>query len=181
MPRHAAVHFELTMATRKAAASVRRGRAITPGASPYRLKVQRSHIHRWGVFAAEAIPARRKVIEYTGELVPYSRVLKAHKRHWKSSLHTGVYLLRLNKRWVINGAVGGSGAELINHCCEPNLAHRRVRGRMIFFSCRRIKAGEELTLDYKFHPDAEQIPCRCGSVKCRGTINSVRSQKAKRR
>jgi uncharacterized protein len=152
-------------------------RTIAPEASRYRLKVRRSPIHRWGVFAEEAIPARRKVIEYTGELVSYSRLIEAHKKHWKSSLHTAVYLLRLNKRWVINGAVGGSGAELINHCCDPNLAHRRVKRRMIFFSCRKIKAGEELTLDYKFHPDAEQIPCCCGAVKCRGTINGVRRRK----
>jgi len=28
-----------------------------------------SRIHRWGVFAQERIPARRKAIEYTGERV----------------------------------------------------------------------------------------------------------------
>ncbi|MFZ0579619.1 MAG: SET domain-containing protein-lysine N-methyltransferase [Candidatus Acidiferrales bacterium] len=152
-------------------------RTITPGASRYRLKVRRSPIHRWGVFAEEAISARRKVIEYTGELVPYSRVLKAHKRHWKSSLHTAVYLASLNKRWVINGAVGGNGAELINHCCDPNLAYRRAGVHMLFFSRRKIKKGEELTLDYRFHPDAEQIPCHCGSASCRGTINGERKRK----
>jgi SET domain-containing protein len=152
-------------------------RAITPGASRYRLKVRSSLIHHRGVFAAEAIPAQREVIEYTGELVPYSRVLQAHTRRWKSSLRTAVYLARLNKRWVINGAVGGNGAELINHCCDPNLARRRAAGRLLFFSRRRIKAGEELTLDYRFHPDAEQIPCHCGSANCRGTINYQRRRK----
>ncbi len=174
MPRHAPGHFELTMPARKQS-PVRR--SIAPGASRYRLKVRRSPIHRWGVFAEEAIPARHKVIEYTGELVPYSRVLQAHNRHWKSSLHTPVYLASLNKRWVINGAVGGNGAQLINHCCDPNLAYRRARGRMLLFSRRTITKGEELTLDYRFHPDAEQIPCRCGAASCRGTINGRRSRR----
>lgn len=140
MPRYAPGDFELTMSSRTSSPKMRR--TITPGASRYRLKVRRSPIHRWGVFAEEAISARRKVIEYTGELVPYSRVLKAHKRHWKSSLHTAVYLASLNKRWVINGAVGGNGAELINHCCDPNLAYRRAGVHMLFFSRRKIKKAK---------------------------------------
>jgi SET domain-containing protein len=41
----------------------------------------------------------------------------------------------------------------------------------MLFSLRRVRAGEELTLDYQFHDEAEEIPCRCGSAKCRGTIN----------
>jgi hypothetical protein len=173
--RHSAGCFELTMPSRTASPATRR--AITPGAFRFRLKVHRSRIHRWGVFATEAIPARQKVIEYVGELVRCSRVLKVHKRRWKSSLHTAVYLLSLNKRWVANGAVGGNGAELINHCCDPNLAQRRAGGRVSFMSRRRIRAGEELTLDYRFHPDAEPIPCQCGSPNCRGTINYQRRRK----
>jgi SET domain-containing protein len=135
------------------------------------VRVRRSRIHRWGVFAAEAIPALQEVIEYVGARVPYSQVLKDHKRRWRSGLQSEVYLLRLDRRWVINGAIGGNGSERINHSCEPNLVHRRVPGRIVFFSRRKIKAGEELTLDYQFHERAERIPCCCGSAKCRGTIN----------
>jgi len=35
----------------------------------FRLKIKPSKIHRWGVFALEDIPARRKVMEYTGERI----------------------------------------------------------------------------------------------------------------
>lgn len=174
MPRHSPRPFDLTMPPGKHSQP---RRSITPGASRYRLKVRRSPIHRWGVFADEAIPAQRKVIEYTGELVPYNRVLKAHNRRWKSSMRTAVYLARLNKHWVINGAVGGNGAELINHHCDPNLAYRRAGGRVLVFSRRKIKKGEELTVDYSFHPDAERIPCHCGSANCRSTINCRRKPK----
>lgn len=155
--------------TSKVSSRVRRN--VAPGASRFRLKVRRSPIHRWGVFAAEAIPARREVIEYVGAHIPYSQVLRNHKRRWRTGLRSELYLLRLDRHSVIDGSVGGNGSELINHCCDPNLAHRRVSGRIVFFSRRKIKAGEELTLDYQFHEQAERIPCCCGSAKCRGTIN----------
>jgi SET domain-containing protein len=155
--------------TSKVSSRVRRD--VAPGASRFRLKVRRSPIHRWGVFAAEAIPARREVIEYVGERIPYSQILRNHKRRWRSGLRSELYLLRLDRRWVIDGSVGGNGSELINHCCDPNLAHRRVSGRIVFFSRRKIKAGEEFTLDYQFHEKAERISCHCRSTKCRGTIN----------
>jgi SET domain-containing protein len=38
-------------------------------------------------------------------------------------------------------------------------------------STRLIKKGEELTVDYHFAKDVEDIPCKCGARKCRGTIN----------
>ena len=34
-----------------------------------------------------------------------------------------------------------------------------------------IKPGEELTIDYHFDKEVEKVPCRCGALKCRGTIN----------
>jgi SET domain-containing protein len=72
---------------------------------------------------------------------------------------------------MLDGAVGGSGAELINHCCEPNLRTRRILGHIFYFSRRRIRRGDELTLDYRFSKKAPQVVCRCGSPSCRGTIN----------
>jgi uncharacterized protein len=67
--------------------------------------------------------------------------------------------------------VGGSGAEYINHSCEPNLAARIVKGHILYVSLRDIKPGEELTVDYMFDRKVDKIPCSCGSRKCRGTIN----------
>jgi hypothetical protein len=70
-------------------------------------------------------------------------------------------------RWI----GGGSGAELINHCCEPNCVFERKRGRAWVRSLRAIAAGEELLLDYHFPKDSVPTPCYCGVVTCRGTIN----------
>ena len=37
----------------------------------FKLKLGRSSIHRWGVYAKERIPAKKKVIEYTGERIGF--------------------------------------------------------------------------------------------------------------
>jgi SET domain-containing protein len=118
----------------------------------YRMKVKRSRIHRWGIFAVEPIPARRKVIEYTGEKI--SR--RETKRRSERSL---IYLFELNSYWCVDGAVGGSGAELINHSCDPNLFSAVMKGHIIYMSRRAIAQGEELTVDYRFAKDMERIPC----------------------
>ena len=70
--------------------------------------------------------------------------------------------------------VGGSGAEYINHSCEPNCEARIVRKHILYFSLREIKKGEELTVDYHFDAKVEKVPCGCGSTKCRGTINLLK-------
>jgi uncharacterized protein len=130
----------------------------------FRLRVAPSKIHRWGVYAAEPIPARRKVIEYMGERI--SR--RETKRRAERTLN---YLFTLDKYWTIDGSVNGSGAQFINHCCEPNLVARIVQGHIIYVALRDIKRGEELTVDYHFDRDVERVPCGCGALKCRGTIN----------
>src|SRR5271155_3939521 len=126
---------------------------IDPRFTPFLLLVGRSRIHRHGVFAGETIPRNRKVIEYTGERISW----RASARRFNNILRTGrprrFYFFILNRRWVIDGAVGGSGAELINHSCDPNLARRRIRGHIYYYSRKRIRTGEELNVDYHFSKD----------------------------
>jgi uncharacterized protein len=144
---------------------------IDPRFSKYPLRVYRSRIHRVGVFAVEAIPRGKKVIEYTGERITMAQATARFKRIWVPGGKRAIYLLRLNRRWVLDGAFHGSGAERINHGCDPNLKPKRIRGRMWFLSKRRIQPGEELTFDYRFSPRGPVIRCQCGSRNCRGTIN----------
>src|SRR5204863_3462713 len=110
------------------------------------------------------IPARRKVIEYTGE-----RISRRETRRRGMGEHT--YLFALDSYWTIDGAVGGSGAEFINHSCQPNLQSRIIRGHILYLSKRDIEEGEELTVDYNFSKKIEEVRCRCGSPACRGAIN----------
>lgn len=139
---------------------------IDPKHANYRLQARNSKIHGWGVYALENIPARRKVIEYTGELI--SR--KETKRRGEEQ-DAKVYLFTLDDYWTIDGSVGGSGAEFINHSCDPNIHAVIQRRHILYMSLRPIKKGEELTIDYRFDKHIEKVACRCGTKVCRGTIN----------
>lgn len=130
----------------------------------FRLVLGPSTIHRWGLFAGEFIPRNRKVIEYTGEKISRKETKRRSQRPFN-------YLFTLNSYWTIDGAVGGSGAEFINHCCDPNVNARIVNDKIIYISRRDIRPGDELTIDYRFDKDVEKVVCKCGAAKCRGTIN----------
>ena len=139
--------------------------------SAFLLEIRKSTIDRKGVFAAQTIPAFHKVMEYTGEKI---RSREAHRRFLRLFHSRGkkrIYLARLSRGWTIDGAVGGSGAELINHSCDPNLFIKRERGKLNLYSKRRIRRGEELTADYRFPANSPPLQCRCGAANCRGTIN----------
>jgi SET domain-containing protein len=138
--------------------------AIDPRFACFRLAIRESKIHRRGVYAEEPIPARRKVIEYTGERI--SR--RETKRRGDGPV---TYLFTLDDYWTLDGAVGGSGAEIINHSCDPNLYSCIMKGHILYLSKRTIKPGEELTVDYRFSKEIERVRCRCGAPTCRGTIN----------
>ena len=138
---------------------------IDPKHACFALKIGQSKIHRWGIYAGEPIPAGRKVIEYTGE-----RISRRETKRRADSCSL-IYLFTLDPYWTIDGSVGGSGAQYINHCCDPNVIARIVKGHILYMSLREIQKGEELTVDYHFDKKVEKVPCRCGSLKCRGTIN----------
>ena len=130
----------------------------------FRLKIRKSKIHRYGVYAAERIPAQRKVIEYTGE-----RISRRETKLRGSGRFT--YLFSLDSYWTLDGAIGGSGAEIINHSCDPNLRSTIRNGHILYISRREIRPGEELTVDYRFSDDIGHVKCVCGARNCRGAIN----------
>ncbi len=142
---------------------------INPRHAAYRLEIRESSIHRWGVYALENIPANHKVLEYTGER------LNRKQSKERAGQHGGmVYLFTLDNYWTIDGARGGSGAEYVNHCCDPNLETQILKDHILFMSRRDILAGEELTLDYRFAKNVQKYECKCGSPICRGTINLLK-------
>lgn len=137
---------------------------LAEAACSFRLAYHPSPIHRWGIFAMEPIPARRRVIEYTGERIKPDEVRRRGVR-------PRIYIFWVSPRVAIDGAIGGSGAEFINHSCAPNLIARKRHGRIHLVSLRPIEAGEELLLDYQVSGDAPLTPCRCGTPQCRGYLN----------
>lgn len=157
--------------SRGIAAGAKRAPKIDAGFARFPIRVARSPIQGWGVFAVERIPARRRVIEYTGERIPAKEARRRLRKVWRGGGSRRILIFRLNPRWCVDAGVGGSGAELINHSCAPNLITRKIGGHIYYYSRRAIRRGEELTVDYRFDPEASQVRCRCGTARCRGTIN----------
>ncbi len=152
---------------------------LAQGESPFRLEVRRSRVHRWGVFALEAIPARHKVIEYKGAHVSRRQVTREWKKTYVPGKVSRVSLFLLDSNWLVDGDDGGNGAVIINHSCDPNLHVRRLRGHILYFSKRKIRSGEELLIDYRFPANAVRTPCKCGAKNCRGFINELPPRKQK--
>ncbi len=147
--------------------------AVNRAHTKYKIVVRPSEIHRWGVFSEERIPKGRKVIEYTGERI--SR--KETSRRADAALN---YLFTLDNYWTLDGSVGGSGAEFINHSCNPNCFAWIFKGHILYMAARDILPGEELTIDYRFDSDVPKVRCACGAPTCRGTINLKPERRGRR-
>ena len=80
-----------------------RAAKIDPQFCCFRLRVGQSKIHGRGVYADQDIPPNRKVIEYRGEKID---VKEGQKRRCTP------YLFVLDQRWMLDGAVNGSGARV---------------------------------------------------------------------
>ena len=141
-------------------------RRISPKASKYRLRIGRSASHRYGVFALEDIPSGRRVIEYTGKRI-------ALEKAWKIRPPKDIYIVALNSGWCLDAISAGSGAEFINHSCNPNLEWRRVRNHLLLFSRRKIRAGEELSWKYHYPVKLQRVACHCGARRCRGVLRFI--------
>jgi len=140
---------------------------LREGLGRYRLRVGPSRIHRFGIFTEESIPPGKKIIPYLGEFI-------SRRERVRRTSSGRTYLLRVDNYWSIDGSIGGSGAELINHSCEPNCRFH-VHGKSAWvLSLRKIDRGEELLIDYKFSYRHPAVPCYCGAPTCRGIINTRR-------
>lgn len=107
-------------------------------------------------------------MEYTGRRI---HVRDEKKELQKAGAPKRILTVRLNRQWILDASQEGSGAEYINHSCEPNLFSRNTGKRIFLVSRRRIAKGEELTLDYCILPKVPRKPCRCGAPRCRGFMN----------
>lgn len=122
-----------------------------------RLIRKRSNVHGMGVFALEPISKNTRIIDYAGELVRNSESEAREERYLAEGC---IWVFRVNRNWSRDAAVGGNLARFINHSCKPNCWIEIVDRTIWIRASRTIRAGEELTYDYR--TDGEQtIPCRC--------------------
>ena len=125
-----------------------------------------SAIDRRGGFARRDIVAGTQVIEYVGEKITKAEALARCEAD-------NEYIFTLDDEWDIDGNVPWNPARLINHSCTPNCeteVHEQA-GRIWIVALRDIKAGEELTFNYKYDlEDYRDHLCRCGTDACVGYI-----------
>ena len=127
-----------------------------PGKLPTIIR-RRSKLHGFGVFAAEPINKNTRIIDYAGELIRNSRSGSARSPLPCRRLYLGV---SRQPHWSRDAAVNGNIARFINHSCKPNCWFEVVDKTIWIRASRSIRAGEELTYDYRTEGD-QMIPCRC--------------------
>lgn len=137
--------------------------------------VKKSAIHGRGVFAATVIPKGTRIIEYVGERISHAEA--ALRYTGDPDPKRIILLFSVNRKVVIDAAVGGNDARFINHACAPNCEAVDEDSHIFIEAIRRIEPGTELTYDYhlslgvrRTKKDDIAYQCRCGSRTCRGTM-----------
>ncbi|HEX2540073.1 MAG TPA: SET domain-containing protein-lysine N-methyltransferase [Caldimonas sp.] len=130
----------------------------------FRVHVQPSRIDGQGVFAAEAIPPRRKIGEIRGE--PIS-VREARRR---ARTLARIMIVETSERRAIDASASADPLRFTNHSCAPNAVLRIRQGRVEIYAMRAIAAGEELTVDYGESHHEGRLACRCGAPRCAGRL-----------
>ena len=156
-----------------------------PRRDTYPFEIRRSAIQGRGAFATRRIRKGERIIEYTGERITNAEADTRYDDERMRRHHT--YLFTLTQRTVVDGGAGGNESRFINHSCEPNCEAIIEDGRIWIDALTTIPAGEELTYDYKYErlgtadEDDGKYPCRCGALRCRGTILLPKRRKRRRR
>jgi uncharacterized protein len=137
--------------------------------------VKDSGIHGQGVFAIRDIPNEKRIMEYLGEHISKDesnrrgtlQMEKASQDHMVGS----VYIFDLNETWDIDGNIPQNIAKFANHSCEQNCEAYKINDRIFYVTCKPIKKGEEILIDYGYAIEHfADHPCRCGAEKCVGFI-----------
>ena len=141
---------------------------------PAEVRLGRSGVHGYGLFARDFIPQDTRIIEYVGERITKPEAQRREERRLARLAAGGdgcVYIFVVNKRHDIDGRVSWNLARRINHSCAPNCEAQQIRGRIWIVALRDLAPGEELNYNYGFnYTECRDHPCRCGARACAGFI-----------
>jgi SET domain-containing protein len=135
-----------------------------PGYQKYAVEVRASLIDGLGAFAAEAVPALRKIGEIRGESI------SVEDARIRATRHERIMIVELSPRRAIDFSKSSDPMRYTNHSCAPNARLSIDNGRVEFYALRTIAAGDEITVDYGETHHAGQLACRCGAPDCRGAL-----------
>lgn len=130
----------------------------------FAVAVRPSRIDGQGAFAAEAIPARRKIGEVRGEAIS---VREARRR---ARGQARIMIVEVSERRAIDASQSADALRYTNHSCAPNAVLRIRQGRVEIYALRDIAPGEELGVDYGESHHEGRLVCRCGAPGCVGRL-----------
>jgi SET domain-containing protein len=135
-----------------------------PAYQKYAVEVRASAIDGLGAFAAEPVPAQRKIGEIRGES------LSVEDARIRATRHERIMIVELSPKRAIDFSKSADPMRYTNHSCSPNARLSIANGRVEFYALRVITPGEEITVDYGETHHAGRLPCRCGAPGCRGAL-----------
>jgi len=134
----------------------------------FRVQVAPSVIDGQGVFASEAIPARRKIGEVRGEFIDMAT---ARARARQAERSTGrIFMVAISDKRAVDASQSSDPLRFANHSCAPNMVLKVQQGRVAFYALHDIAEGEELTARYGATHHAGRLACRCGAPHCIGRL-----------
>lgn len=132
-------------------------------------RVEKSAIHRRGVFAKETI-ARDDIIALWGGVV-YSleEITQLAKKYPYFETHTVSIAKDFYLGPIIPSKAPLDDTEMMNHSCEPNAG---IKGQLAVVARCIIRPGEEVCFDYDT-TEISAVPflCQCGTPSCRRRID----------
>jgi SET domain-containing protein len=123
-----------------------------------------SRIEGRGAFAAEPIPARRKIGEIRGEAIS----VREARRRARGQVH--IMIVEVTQRRAVDASRSSDPLRFVNHSCAPNATLRIRQGRVELYALRDIAPGEELAVNYGESHHEGRLRCRCGAPGCAGRL-----------
>jgi SET domain-containing protein len=141
-----------------------RVRGVPADPQKFAVQVMPSRIDGQGAFAAEAVPARRKIGEIRGEPISVREARRRAKGQQR------IMIVELSETRAIDATHSTDPLRYTNHSCRPNAVLRIRQGRVEFYAMRDIAPGEEITVNYGETHHEGKLACRCGAPGCIGAI-----------
>jgi len=138
--------------------------APRPAYQKYEVAVHKSGIDGFGAFAAEPIPAHRKIGEIRGESIS---VAEARRR---AAGRARIMIVEISPKKAIDASASSDPMRFTNHACSPNARLSISGGRVEFYALRVITPGEEITVNYGETHHEGTLKCQCGAANCIGWL-----------
>ena len=135
-----------------------------PAYQKFAVVTRPSAIDGTGVFAAEPVPARRKIGEIRGER------MSVDAARIRATRYERIMIVEVSVDEAIDFAKSPDPMRYTNHACTPNARLCIRQGRVEFYALRDIEPGAEITVNYGATHHEGKLACRCGAPNCIGWL-----------